>query len=857
MKRFLILCTIIFLLPESHLLAKNYYVSNNGNDAADGLTKSTAWKTISKLNTITLSPGDSVFFQATGIWRETLSVKQGSSGTGKRVYYGRYDSGINPKILGSIKAVTWTTTSKANVWQSATTMDDPEDGDWGYPGCIFFENGNSVSWGVSQTYSAGFTNLNQEFDWTWNSNKLYIYAPTDPNTRYSAVEAAQRDLCMAITNSKSSYIEINGIDMHYARRAGYGCSGYPEADNQTDVTFKNCNIGYIGVKGGAYAYGIEAFHSNFLVENCTITDCGRRGISFNFYEDPSERGNITIENVVIKNNVFLRGQHTTSLDLATADYETGDTIRNVYFYNNIVDDHEILLKSDDAIGSNQLYLQPYLAYFNELYVYNNVFIHATWRNILITGGDHYYIYHNTIYDHNHNVKTNIWGNISIVCEATVDVRNNIIYNNLPYSSAIDTWNIISDSKTEVNVIWNKLDYNLYYNPVVGHQGERGFMGGDLGYYDVNHWTNFKTDHPGMEAHSPTPADPQFTDPTNRIFTLKSTSPAVSAGTPIAMVTTDFLGNVRSTSKPSIGAFEYLTSAIPVYLNSQVGNSNPSVVEMSYSLSLANIIPASAAFTVTVNSVNRTVNSVAISGNKVLLTLASPVSSGDNVTVAYTQPASNKIQTSDGQAAASITAQPVTNSVAVPVYQRSSVSDATPGIIELTYNLSLANIIPSTSAFTVMINGTAINVTSVTIAGTKVSLALATPAVYGDIITLSYTKPSTNPIQISSGGQAVSFTDQQVTNNIKQVVSDVTEVEKISLYPNPTDGKLNLSFTGKPYDKPILMKIVNECGETVYETLLEAGIMFKSVTLDLNPGFYLVQFISEGTIRSIEKLLISK
>jgi hypothetical protein len=48
---------------------------------------------------------------------------------------------------------------------------------------------------------------------------------------------------------------------------------------------------------------------------------------------------------------------------------------------------------------------------------------------------------------------------------------------------------------------------------------------------------------------------------------------------------------------------------------------------------------------------------------VLLTLASPVVSGDAVTVAYTKPASNPLQTVSGGQAASIAAQNVTNNVA--------------------------------------------------------------------------------------------------------------------------------------------------------------------------------------------------
>ncbi|MGB8492153.1 MAG: SwmB domain-containing protein, partial [Bacteroidales bacterium] len=103
---------------------------------------------------------------------------------------------------------------------------------------------------------------------------------------------------------------------------------------------------------------------------------------------------------------------------------------------------------------------------------------------------------------------------------------------------------------------------------------------------------------------------------------------------------------------------------PVYTGSSVENAAPSVVVMNYNLTLANIVPAASAFTVTVNSTARTVSSVKVSGTQVLLTLASPVASGNTVTVAYTPPSSNPLQTATGAKAASLAVQSVVNRVAI-------------------------------------------------------------------------------------------------------------------------------------------------------------------------------------------------
>ena len=109
--------------------------------------------------------------------------------------------------------------------------------------------------------------------------------------------------------------------------------------------------------------------------------------------------------------------------------------------------------------------------------------------------------------------------------------------------------------------------------------------------------------------------------------------------------------------------DFVLKSLPVYVSSVIENATPTILEMTYSLTLANIVPAASSFAVTVGGVARTVSSVAISDKKVLLTLSSAVVKGDVVKVAYTRPVTNPLQTADGLQAASLTtAQDVTNNV---------------------------------------------------------------------------------------------------------------------------------------------------------------------------------------------------
>jgi len=226
--------------------------------------------------------------------------------------------------------------------------------------------------------------------------------------------------------------------------------------------------------------------------------------------------------------------------------------------------------------------------------------------------------------------------------------------------------------------------------------------------------------------------------------------------------------------------------VPVYSSSVINATTPAGLEITYNLTLANIVPSSSAFAVMVNSSSRAVSSVAVSGTKVLLTLASPVANGDAVTVAYTKPSTNPLQTASGGQADSFTARSVTNNVAaavLPVYVSSVINEAEPARLEMTYNLSLANVVPASSSFAVSVNSSSRAVSSVAVSGTKVLLTLASPIAYGDAITVAYTKPSANPLQTTAGGQAVSFAAQPVVNNRSAPVNQPPSVTISS----PTKG----------------------------------------------------------------------
>ncbi|MYI74850.1 MAG: hypothetical protein F4057_05890, partial [Acidobacteria bacterium] len=97
----------------------------------------------------------------------------------------------------------------------------------------------------------------------------------------------------------------------------------------------------------------------------------------------------------------------------------------------------------------------------------------------------------------------------------------------------------------------------------------------------------------------------------------------------------------------------------------------------------------------------------------------------------------------------------------PVLQSAAVNGAT---LTLTFDRSLdGDSRPSTSVFSVSVNGTSQTPTGIGISGSTVTLTLGTAVASGQTVTVSYTRPTQTPLQ-HNDAQGPSFSNFSVTNN---------------------------------------------------------------------------------------------
>lgn len=513
--------------------AKYYVSSSAGNDANNGKTEATPWKTISKVNGKHFSPGDSIFFKKGDIWREALTVASSGS-RANYLFYGSYGTGKNPVFLGSELVKGWIEVS-TNVWKSENSFLNP--GEF-HSDIHFKEKDNTVTWG---NYQSDMLSLKKEHDWLWNNDYIYIWSATDPSSNYQAVEVPQRYSC--IDTQYNEYLHFEGIDVFYAGYVGFDdFSRHSDNQNKIGLKIENCEIGYIGgVSGSPSGFGIGVVYSDLIIKGCKIHHCGRRGISLDNYGY-----GFTARNALIEENTFYDGYHTTSLDCNTGASGYTANWDGIVFRRNLVYEEET---SQMQYSSNQVFVQRYgNTVLKNVYIYSNIFRFPGGAGISVEGADSIFIFNNTFYDSHPSVR--ICYQIFLDNYPTnIKIKNNIFYS---LSTSNSRGKCIGTGSYNSNQV--EADYNLYYRT----EQTLSILGLNNQYYMASRFPIPE----GWETHG-IKDDPMFLSGDD--YRLQNKSPAIGKGVCLktkngtVIVEKDYNGN-KFNDPPSLGAFEYVPSA---------------------------------------------------------------------------------------------------------------------------------------------------------------------------------------------------------------------------------------------------------------------------------------------------------
>jgi len=546
-------------------LAATYYVdATNGNDLNDGLSPETAWKTIGEVNNMSFSPGDSILFKRSQIWREQLIVPSSGNST-YLITFGAYGTGEKPIING--KGII-TGSDEASNWNN-------------YNGNIWYMDIGTRKvyrvWLNNNEYGEAL-NLNDiDSVSRWYSNeqaeRLYVYATTNPATFYTKIERAYYK-STALTISGKNNIIIRDLDL----RGGYHTVYLKYNEN---VIIENNNI---GKDCGHVAMTITYGSKNGIIRN-NVIDSGYR--IMNNYE--TVKGAFEAVRMIngaqyfeVYNNTIKNWHHGgISFVSSRADFPT---IYNKAYVNYITAP-DISYGRAFATMANEIGLCSY----NEFY--GNYIFNTSVRNQI--GGDNNQIYYNII-DTMWNSPAKSYGTAQGISLEQVysgegvcfnnKIFNNVIYNTEEPGIRISSFN--KDNKVVGNEIINNIMINTGINSKYTGEENVGLLIHtktfdnkiknniiySAGISDVVKYKNSKITIQQFNSQSQdgdvisgnSQQNPEFVNLGND-FRLKEGSPAIDAGIDVGL-SEDFEGNsVPEGSAPDIGAYEYTPSTPSTFI----------------------------------------------------------------------------------------------------------------------------------------------------------------------------------------------------------------------------------------------------------------------------------------------------
>ena len=293
----------ILSLPDTAKAAdggKTIYVSQHGNDADDGLTPATAWRTTDRLrDPELLNEGDAVLFERGGVYRSAFVYLYDG------VSYGAYGEGPKPLLLSGDKDYAdpslWEEVSSC-LWRTAVPSDpNPRETPWRNDiGNIIFDHGVGCA---SDYKRLKLSELHTDFDFYHDlqENQLYLrYSMGNPGARFESIEIAPRVNILS-ARFQNRNILVENLCLKYT---GGHAINMSRPDN---CVVRGCEIGYIGgsmLKDNCrYGNGIEfySWSKNMLVEYNWVYQCFDAGYTHQGRDDWHE-GNIIRHNLMEYSN---------------------------------------------------------------------------------------------------------------------------------------------------------------------------------------------------------------------------------------------------------------------------------------------------------------------------------------------------------------------------------------------------------------------------------------------------------------------------------------------------------------------------------------------------------------------------
>jgi uncharacterized repeat protein (TIGR02059 family) len=840
----------LFITLSTYLAATDYYVKNGGNDLAQGNSEASAWASIEKVNSkiSTLNPGDRILFnRGDKFYGKIIISKSGISGS--PVTFGAYGTGDKPIITGFTEINSWTNEGNG-IYSASLTSEAPTN--------MVVIDGKQYAMG------------------RWPDDGYNIF-----ETASSNISITDNDIGSDI-NWAGAEVVIRKNDWSYDR-----CK--IDAQSGGVLTYKS--LGSVQVAEPNHGYFIQNDIRTLTTYGEWFHDFKTQKIYIYFgNNDPESK---VVEIATLKNLVYNEGHDYITIDNLNFKGSIGNMVEFIINSCNYLTIQNTLLRfagldainlwgKNGRLSNNSISLcnqTGIKALGNEHTIVNNVIENvglvvgqAVWGNLTNGIG---------IANDNCLVKNNTIRNIGycgIKLSSTADIitiQNNYINN------VLLTLNDGGGIYTAAEGVARKIDGNIITN-VIGNTAGTPYPGRHIArgiYLDVNSTNVIVTNNTVANcneagymihrAHDNRIENNTAFNNNYGMFFQNSSGSSIRNNSLrnnlfIAKSATQFSLKFYSVADDisSFGTADYNYYARPANDSDVFQTYSPSTGSKSRTLagwqSLTNQDKNSKKSAVTVSDTSKIDFHYNPSTSNKVITLSQPM-----------------VDVTGKKYSGSVTLLPYTSVIlmpdpnpytpAVPVFSTASIENGAPTVLLMNYSINLASAAPATTAFSVTVNGTARTVSSVSVSGNKVSLTLSSRINYGDVVKVSYTKPSASPLQTSEGAQAASISGQAVTNNCTAPTPTPDPTPDPTQPPAPANQPPVISIAsptkGSSYCSPAAVDIeitANDPDGTIQSVALFNGTVklgektsapFIFTLKDLEVGTYSLHAVATDNLKS--------
>jgi parallel beta-helix repeat protein len=310
--------------PESWDTAVDgvYYVKNGGDDDADGLTDSTAWASISKVNTVWadggFSPGNIINFRRGHTWSGTITVTE-SGGAGTPITISAYHTGAAPIIEGFTTLSSWTSvggniyyaTLSGSVRTEMVTINGVQYAMGRWP--------NAGTWNTVATRpsTTEITDTSLTGSPDWDGAELVIRQNRWMLTRHTITDHTNTSIQFSPALNYNPVGYGYFIQNHLSTLTNHGEWFHDTAANRLYIYLTSAPSSYI-IRASSREYGVNvAAYKNIKIENIQLRGFNKAAVYAN-YGDYDAHG-LTINGCTI---TFSGG------DAIYINRSSGDTIKN-------------------------------------------------------------------------------------------------------------------------------------------------------------------------------------------------------------------------------------------------------------------------------------------------------------------------------------------------------------------------------------------------------------------------------------------------------------------------------------------------------------------------------------------------